>query len=114
MSTGSLPIIMCDYEGGCEEYELDHYEMCVDSIDGVKVTPIPAGWSTAPGADHLCPEHAKPVEPEPTYRVSGGQGRRDIARGLTYDAAVKVRDQFDAECDRLGLTNPRTLITKEG
>ena len=56
---------------------------------------------------------ADPPEPEPTYRVSGGQGRRDIARGVTYDEAVKIRDRFDRECDAAGLNNPRTLINPE-
>lgn len=113
MSTGTLPIVMCDYEGGCEEYTEDHYTMCVDTINGMKVTAIPFGWSTAPGADHLCPEHSKPFEPEPTYRVCGGQGHRDIACGVSYEVAVKIRDDFDRDCARYGLSNPRTIILPE-
>jgi hypothetical protein len=50
---------------------------------------------------------------EPTYRVCGGQGHRDIARGVTYAEAVRIRDKFDRDCDRYGLMNPRTLIVKE-
>lgn len=60
------------------------------------------------------PEVLAPADdPEPTYRVSGGQGHRDIARGVTYAEAVEIRDRFDAGCDRAGLMNPRTLITEE-
>lgn len=62
MSKATLPIVTCDYEGGCDEWELDHYEMAVSTIDGVRVGPVPLGWSGQPGTDeHLCPEHSPEV-----------------------------------------------------
>lgn len=54
-----------------------------------------------------------PSEPEPTYRVSGGQGRLDIGRGLSFDEAVRLKTEFDEQCFRAGIVNPPTLITKE-
>jgi len=51
--------------------------------------------------------------PEPTYRVTGGQGSRDLGRRLTKAEAEELRRDFDEKCLRAGLENPPTRITPE-
>lgn len=62
MSKGTVLIVMCDHENGCDEWVIDHYEMSVSEVNGIRVTPTPIGWSGTPGTDeHLCPEHSPEV-----------------------------------------------------
>lgn len=54
---GTVPIITCDDEYGCDEWELDHFEMGV-----MNWRELMQGWKYDPynsGDDMFCPEHAK-------------------------------------------------------
>jgi len=62
MSKGTVPIVMCDHEDGCDQWVLDDWAMNVSTINDVPVGPVPLGWSGTPGSDeHLCPEHSPEV-----------------------------------------------------
>lgn len=63
MSKGTVPIISCDADDGmCGTWTVDYYEQLVESVNGIRVTPTPIGWSGKPGTDeHLCPEHSPEV-----------------------------------------------------
>jgi hypothetical protein len=52
MSTGTVPVIMCDNESGCDEWEIDHYGM------GASVPKLPEGWTGERDAA-LCPNCSK-------------------------------------------------------
>lgn len=58
MSRAELPVMICDSEDGCGQYEEDYYETCADSVDGIKITETERapGWHSADGAD-FCPYH---------------------------------------------------------
>lgn len=54
---GTVPIVTCDHEDGCDEWMLDHYEMCVDNWKDFL-----DGWAYDPYRyrdDAFCPEHAR-------------------------------------------------------
>jgi hypothetical protein len=55
VSTGTVPVVMCDSEYGCGEYFLDHYEMGVSNWRAF----VPHDWQYDPYDDKpdLCPEH---------------------------------------------------------
>lgn len=48
MSTGTVPIIVCDDEAGCESWEVDYYGM------GASVPQLPEGWQ-GKRDEALCP-----------------------------------------------------------
>ena len=52
---GTIPIVTCDHEDGCDEWMIDHYSMDVsnwrDFLNGWKYDP----WTY--DDDALCPEH---------------------------------------------------------
>lgn len=48
MSTGTAPIIMCDQEDGCDQWETDFYGM------DASVPKMPEGW-TGDRDDARCP-----------------------------------------------------------
>ena len=50
MSQGTVPVVTCDDEGGCDVWAVDYYEM------GASVPKIPDGWTLLPdGYYMLCP-----------------------------------------------------------
>lgn len=58
---GTMPIITCDDENGCDEWEIDDY-----TIGAMNWRELLAGWQYNPyesGADIFCPKHAR-HEPE--------------------------------------------------
>lgn len=55
----TTPIVLCDFEGGCDEWFVDQHELCADNWQDF----VPAGWVHDPhdeSAADLCPEHATP------------------------------------------------------
>lgn len=57
MSQGTIPIVMCDYESGCDEWFIDDYEMGASNWREL----VPEGWAYNPydtTESDLCPEHA--------------------------------------------------------
>lgn len=57
MSQGTIPIVMCDYEGGCDEWFIDNYELGASNWRAL----VPNGWAYNPydSTDDMCPEHAR-------------------------------------------------------
>lgn len=54
MSTGTVPIQMCDDEYGCDEWMFDNYAMGASNWREV----MPTGWVFDPRSDRaFCPEH---------------------------------------------------------
>lgn len=54
---GTIPIITCDDEYGCDEWEINHWEMGV-----MNWRELMQGWKYDPhhsAAEMFCPEHAK-------------------------------------------------------
>lgn len=55
---GTVPIVMCDSEDGCDEWFIDNWEMGVSNWQVF----VPEGWRYDPydsRKPHLCPDHAK-------------------------------------------------------
>lgn len=50
MSRGTVPILTCDSEFGCDRWEIDYYEM------GASVPKLPSGW-TGERDNARCPDH---------------------------------------------------------
>lgn len=62
MSKGTVPIVSCDHEDGCDTWTVDYWEMTAETVNGIRVTPTPIGWSGRIGTDeHFCPEHSPEV-----------------------------------------------------
>lgn len=55
MTTGTVPVLMCDNEYGCDNWEVDHYGM------GASVPKLPEGW-TGSRDESLCPTCSPAVE----------------------------------------------------
>jgi hypothetical protein len=49
VSKGTVPIVYCDREDGCDRWDVDYYSM------GASVPKLPEGWTGQPD-DALCPE----------------------------------------------------------
>lgn len=68
MSRATAPTLHCDDEG-CDAWEIDEYEICADSVNGIRITSTrrAVGWLTVNDED-FCPEHASthPTEQEST------------------------------------------------
>lgn len=54
VSKGTVPILTCDHEDGCDVWAIDYYEM------GVVGPRLPDGWTRDPNADYyvFCPDHS--------------------------------------------------------
>lgn len=58
---GTLPIVMCDDEYGCDDYMVDYYEQGATNWREL----VPAGWQYDPHRDTaFCPEHSSTPEQE--------------------------------------------------
>lgn len=49
MSTGTIPILTCDQEDGCDEWTVDYYTV------GASVPKLPEGWTAIDDYYVLCP-----------------------------------------------------------
>jgi hypothetical protein len=56
---GSAPIITCDHEDICDEWEIDHYETGASTVGGVRITRTERAPGWVNGDEDFCPEHAK-------------------------------------------------------
>jgi len=69
MSTGTMPIVLCDDLDGCEEWSIDYHAQTADSVGGVRVTseqPAP-GWARGriDGLEwDFCPAHTDRLNTE--------------------------------------------------
>ena len=59
MSRGTVPILVCDDEDGCDAWTLDDYGMDVSAVNNVIVTATERspGWQSTGDDTDLCPEH---------------------------------------------------------
>jgi len=58
---GTMPIVTCDDEYGCDEWEVDYHQICATNW-----RELMEGWQYNPydsAADIFCPEHAKAAQP---------------------------------------------------
>ena len=51
MSRGTVPILTCDHEDGCDTWAVDYYAM------GASVPKLPDGWTRLDDYYVLCPDH---------------------------------------------------------
>lgn len=54
---GTVPIVTCDHEDGCDEWMIDNWEMGVSNW-----RDLMPGWTYDPYKDNddaLCPEHSR-------------------------------------------------------
>ena len=60
----SIPAIYCDYDGLCDEWEVDYYKSCAYSVGSIRITETERapGWLSDRLNDY-CPNHKETREP---------------------------------------------------
>lgn len=58
MTRSSMPTLHCDYDGLCDEWSIDYYEITAYSVGGTRITKAERapGWVSGRSSDY-CPEH---------------------------------------------------------
>lgn len=89
MSTGTVPIITCDDEYGCDRWEIDYHGM------GASVPKLPEGWTGNPD-DALCPECSR----VPVHLIADGEAVTSCCGRTPFELGRYERITVDPEMAR--------------